>query len=454
MTDANRYSFPAHFVWGAATASYQVEGAAKEDGRGESIWDRFSYTPGKILNGDTGDVACDHYHRVDEDVQLISSLGLSAYRFSIAWPRIIPDGEEAVNQRGIDFYSRLVDKLLAARITPFVTLYHWDLPQPLQDRGGWLVRSTTDRFAHFADVISRALGDRVKHWITLNEPWCSAFLGYQAGVHAPGYQRGFKEGLLAAHHLLLAHGKVVPILRQNAGSTGQVGIVFNPSQAEPASDSPSDIAAARRQDGFQSRWYLDPLYRGEYPADMLEVYGDDAPTPAPDDLKTISAPLDFLGVNYYNRHVIADDPNGHAPLHLKHVPIDGAEYTTMGWEVNPDGLYRLLKRIHHDYRPAAMYITENGAAYDDQLEPDGVHDWRRAAYLQGHFAAAARAIAEGVPLHGYFVWSLMDNFEWSFGYSQRFGIVYVDYTDGLRRIPKDSARFVMSVTRENKVTAP
>ncbi len=454
MADGIRYSFPTHFKWGAATAAYQVEGAAQEDGRGESIWDRFSHTPGKVINGDTGDVACDHYHRVDEDVQLISNLGLSAYRFSIAWPRIVPDGGEAINQPGIDFYSRLVDKLLTANITPFVTLYHWDLPQPLQDQGGWLVRSTTDRFAHYADVISRALGDRVKHWMTLNEPWCSAVLGYQLGVHAPGFHHGFKEGLLAAHNLLLAHGKAVPILRQNTGSTGQVGIALNLSRAEPASDSPEDIAAAHRQDGFQTRWYADPIYRGEYPVDMIELYGADAPTPQPGDMQTISAPLDFLGINFYNRAVIADDPTGSAPLNMKFVQVEDALYTSMDWEENPDSYYRHLTRIHHDYHPAAVYITENGAAYNDQLEPDGVHDWRRVAYLQGHFAAAARAMNEGLPLRGYFVWSLMDNFEWGFGYSQRFGIVYTDYANDLRRIPKDSARYVMSVARDNAVIAP
>ena len=451
MTDQARHTLPAHFMWGAATASYQIEGAVHEDGRGESIWDRFSHTPGKTLNGDTGDVACDHYHRVDEDIQILKDLGVKAYRFSTAWPRIIPDGGETVNQNGLDFYSRLVDKLLAAGITPFLTLYHWDLPQPLEDKGGWLNRDTADRFVHYADVTSRALGDRVTHWVTLNEPWCSAFLGYTMGVHAPGRMEGFKAGLLATHNLLLAHGKAVPVLRQNTHGKGQIGIVLNLTQAEPADDTAESIAAAHRNDGFGTRWYMDALYNGQYPADMIDVYGADVPTPEQDDMRIIATPTDFLGVNYYMRGVTSNNPEGNPPLHIKTERVPNAEYTTMGWEIFPEGLYRLLKRVHRDYHPAMLYVTENGAAFADQLEPDGVHDWRRVAYLQSHFAAAARAQAEGVPLHGYFIWSLMDNFEWGYGYTQRFGIVYVDYTDEQRRILKDSASFVMQVTHDNAV---
>ncbi len=448
MSDVTQITFPPDFQWGVATAAYQIEGAVREDGRGESIWDRFSHTPGKTIDGDTGDIACDHYHRVDEDIQLLKTLGVKAYRFSIAWPRIIPDGGTVVNQRGLDFYSELTDKLLAAGITPYATLYHWDLPQPLEDLGGWLNRDTTDRFAYYTDVISRKLGDRVKHWATFNEPWCSAFLGYGFGVHAPGQMGFFKAGLAATHTLLLAHGKAVPVLRQNVPD-GQVGIVINPMQADPASDSEADRAAAWRNDGYQSRWFFDPIFKGAYPADMVELYGADVPPIEADDMAIISAPIDFLGVNFYNRTLTADDPGGE-PLRAIGRKVPGAEYTTMGWEVEPGGLYRLLTRIHRDYAPKAMYVTENGAAFQDVLEPDGVHDHRRVAYLQGHFAAAAQAIADGVPLHGYFVWSMMDNFEWGFGYSQRFGIIYVDYATQ-RRILKDSARFLIAVTSANAV---
>jgi beta-glucosidase len=447
MTDKPGISFPPDFVWGAATAAYQVEGAVHEDGRGESIWDRFSHTPDKVQNAETGDVACDHYHRTAEDVQLMQALNLNSYRLSVAWPRIVPDGGTKVNQPGIDFYNRLVDQLLGVGITPYVTLYHWDLPQPLEDLGGWLNRATADRFAYYADVISRALGDRVKHWITLNEPWCSAFLGYVIGVHAPGQHQEFHVGLKAAHTLFLGHGKAVAAVRANVRDA-QVGIAINPSQAEPASTSPDDLIAARRVDGAQTRWYLDPFFRGEYPADVVEWVGKDMPEIAPGDMATIAAPLDFLGINFYNRQVVAHDPSDDNPYHIKFLHPDG-EYTTMDWEVAPDSFYRLLARIQRDYHLKAIYITENGAAFADQLENGAVHDPRRVAYLHGHLNAVARAIGEGVPIKGYFVWSLLDNFEWAYGYSPRFGIVYVDYTNGLRRIVKDSGRFFAQVAKSN-----
>lgn len=447
MTDKAGFSFPSGFVWGSATAAYQVEGAVHEDGRGESIWDRFAHTPDKIQNGDTGDVACDHYHRAAEDVQIIKSLNLNAYRFSVAWPRIVPDGGTTINQPGIDFYSRLVDQLLAAGITPFLTLYHWDLPQPLEDQGGWLNRATAERFAYFADVMSRALGDRVKRWITLNEPWCSAYLGYVMGIHAPGQRQDIHAGLNATHTLLLGHGKAVAVLRANVRD-GQIGISINPVQAEPASTSPEDLMAARRLDGIQTRCYLDPIFRGEYPEDIVEWAGKAMPQIAPGDMATIAAPLDLLGINYYNRQVVAHDPSEDNPSHLKFIRPEG-EYTAMNWEVAPDAFYRLLTRVHRDYHPKAIYITENGAAFTDQLDNSAVHDPRRIAYLHGYLNAVARAISEGALIKGYFVWSLMDNFEWAYGFSQRFGLVYVDYTDGLRRIVKDSGQFFAQVAKNN-----
>jgi beta-glucosidase len=439
--------FPEGFVWGAATASYQIEGGATEDGRGESIWDRFSHTPGKVLNGDTGDVADDHYHRWPQDIQLMTFLGLKAYRFSIAWPRIIPDGIGAVNRAGLDFYDRLVDGLLAAGIEPFVTLYHWDLPQSLQDKGGWPNRDVVGWFADYAAVVSRRLGDRVRRWITHNEPWVASFLGYATGEHAPGLKDP-KAAVQAAHHLLLSHGQAVSILRQSGNDGTQVGITLNLSWVDAASEEPADVEAARRYDGFLNRFFLDPVFEGAYPADMLALYGNAAPRVEPDDLAQISAPIDFLGVNYYSRAVVAADPE--SPLGTRALQPSGSEYTAMGWEVHPEGLYKLLRRLHEDYGPQAMYITENGCAFPDEVEDGQVRDPRRLSYLREHFIQAARAIEEGVPLRGYFVWSLLDNFEWAFGYSRRFGIVYVDYATQ-ERILKDSALWYKQVIATNAV---
>ncbi|MCZ7546107.1 MAG: GH1 family beta-glucosidase [Anaerolineae bacterium] len=440
--------FPDGFLWGAATASYQIEGAWEADGKGESIWDRFSHTPGKVQDGDTGDVACDHYHRYAEDVALMRGLGLKAYRFSISWPRVIPDGKGAVNEAGLDFYDRLVDALVEAGITPYVTLYHWDLPQALQDAGGWCSREVVGHFARYADVVSKRLGDRVKFWATHNEPWVVAKLGHYIGVHAPGIT-DLSACYQVAHHVLLSHGEAVPVLRANAGGA-QVGIVLNLSPVDPASASPANQTAARRHDGYLNRWYLDALFKGTYPDDMsaiLDEIGVAVPVQA-GDMAKISAPIDFLGVNYYTRDVVCDDPDGAFPF-TSPGPRENAEFTEMGWEVYPEGLYRLLKCVHQDYSPAALYVTENGAAIADAPTGDAVHDPRRIAYLRAHFKAIHRAIGEGVPLKGYFVWSLLDNFEWAFGYSKRFGIVYVDYEDGQRRIPKDSAHFYREVIADN-----
>jgi beta-glucosidase len=436
--------FPNGFLWGAATAAYQIEGAATEDGRGESIWDRFSHTPGKVLGGDTGDVACDHYHRWREDIAMMRELGLRAYRLSISWPRILPAGVGAVNPAGLDFYDRLIDGLLEAGIQPYVTLYHWDLPQALQDQGGWANRDTVAAFANYADVVVRRLGDRVKNWITHNEPWCVAFLGHWLGDHAPGLRNG--PALAVAHHVLLSHGEAVPVLR--AGSPGaQVGITLNFSPAYPASESAEDQAAAQRHDGFFNRWFLDPIYGRGYPADMVELYGPLMPAIQPGDLERMAAPTDFLGVNFYNRAVIRADPNTPV-LRIAQVRPEG-EYTDMDWEVYADALRALLVRLQTDYAPGRMYITENGAAYLDALAPDGrTHDEARINYLAGHLAAAHAAIGEGAALAGYFYWSLMDNFEWAWGYSKRFGIVYVDYATQ-RRILKDSAMFYGDVIERN-----
>jgi beta-glucosidase len=440
-------TFPEGFLWGTATSAYQVEGAVDEDGRGPSIWDTFCRVPGVITNGDTGDVACNHYHRYLEDVELMARLGTTAYRFSIAWPRILPGGTDAVNQAGLDFYDRLVDALLAKGIEPFATLYHWDLPQALQDNvGGWPDRGIVEPFVHYADVVSRRLGDRVHCWMTHNEPWVAAFVGHAIGVHPPGLKSP-PDALKAAHHLLLSHGRAVPVLRANGDAATKVSIVTNLAWVDPASDAPEDQSAARRYDGFLNRWFLDPLFKGEYPADMLDLYGAEAVPIQPGDLEDIAAPLDFLGVNYYSRSVIG--AGDEMPLiQVRHEEPEG-EYTEMGWEVYPQGLYSLLVRVHRDYAPSAMYITENGAAFPDEVSADGkVRDPRRLAYLQAHFVHAHRAIQEGVPLKGYFVWSLMDNFEWGFGYSKRFGIVHVDYQTQ-QRTPKQSGEWYAQVTRQN-----
>jgi beta-glucosidase len=440
--------FPEGFIWGVATAAYQIEGAWDEDGKGESIWDRFSHTPGKIANGDLGDVACDHYHRWREDVALMKELGLHAYRFSISWPRLLPEGRGHVNAAGLDFYTRLVDALLEAEIEPFITLYHWDLPQALQDQGGWPARATAEAFVEYADLVSRRLGDRVKHWITLNEPFVSAIIGYLEGRHAPGHS-DLGEALAAAHHLLLAHGWAVPVIRRN-GPGAQVGITLNLSGQTPASPSAADRAAAWRQDGIINRWFLDPLSGRGYPADVVEHYGNPMGFVQAGDLEVIAVPLDFLGVNYYMRGVVRSSVVSEAENAPRTV-FPNPERTEMGWEVCPEGLYELLGRLHFDHRFPALYVTENGAAYPDQIGPDGqVDDPLRVAFLKEHLAAAARAIEAGVPLRGYFAWSLMDNFEWAHGYSKRFGLIYVDYQTQ-RRILKTSAHWYRRVIAANAV---
>lgn len=437
--------FPSDFIWGTATASFQVEGGRQE--RGDCIWDDFCRWPGKVAAGDTGDVADDHYHRYGEDVALIASLGCQAYRFSISWPRVLPEGKGEVNAQGLDFYDRLVDALLEADITPFVTLYHWDLPSALQRLGGWAARDTAYRFADYAMVVAKRLGDRVNHWITHNEPWVVAFLGHLTGMHAPGWD-DLALALQVSHHLLLSHGLAVPILRESGRQDTQVGITLNMSPIYAASDAEVDIEAARRHDGYLNRWFIDPLLLGSYPSDMWQYYAWQTPRVAPGDLETIGAPIDFLGVNYYNRTVIQHGDVGF--LNTRSVKPQG-EYTAMDWEVYPQGLTALLLRLTRDYGVPDLYITENGCAYEDVVEADGaIHDQKRLAYLQQHFAAAHEAIKHGAPLKGYFVWSLMDNFEWAYGYTRRFGITYVDY-NSQRRTLKDSALFYRQVIAANAV---
>ncbi|MBC7233942.1 MAG: beta-glucosidase [Chloroflexi bacterium] len=448
MSNDGFLSFPQSFLWGVSTSAYQIEGAVDEDGRGLSIWDTFCRQPGKVRNGENGDVAADHYHRWQEDVHIMAELGLKAYRFSIAWPRILPSGYGAVNPKGLDFYGRLVDALLAKGIEPFPTLYHWDLPQALQDRGGWPNRDTAYYFAEYAQVIAEALGDRVTYWITHNEPFVAAVLGYFTGEHAPGVQDPV-AAFQAGHHLLLSHGLAAQALRETARLRPHVGIALNLSPVYPASESEADRQAAVRFDGVLNRMFLDPLFRRQYPQDLLNLLGGLFPQPEPGDLDRIGAPLDFLGVNYYSRIVVRHDPE--FPLiQAVQVQPEGAEYSQM-WEIYPQGMYDLLTRIWADYRPAYVLVTENGIPVADAPDLDGrVRDERRIRYLRDHLVQVHRAMSDGVPLRGYFVWSLLDNFEWAHGYAMRFGLVYVDYATQ-QRIVKDSGRWYAQVVAENGV---
>jgi beta-glucosidase len=438
-------TFPKDFLWGSATSSYQIEGDGLNDGRGECIWYRFSHTPGKIKDGTNGDVACDHYHRYKDDVALMKSLGLGAYRFSISWPRVLPAGTGAVNPAGLDFYDRLVDELLAAGIRPFVTLYHWDFPQALQDQGGWGNPASVEWFADYTRLMTGKLGDRVKDWMTHNEPFCAAVLGHWWGMHAPGLQDPSLT-VKAAHHILLSHGASMRVIREQVPDA-QAGIVLNFTPAYPATDTEADRLIVQQADAFGHRWYLDPVFRGCYPDDLLPMLQGFAGDFDLSDIGKACEPMDFLGVNMYSRNLMRANPN--TPLGGEPVIPDGAEVTAMGWEVYPDALRDLLIRLHREYSPKAMYIAENGAAYDDQ-PPTGevVDDTQRVSYLERHFKACAEAIAAGAPVKGYFVWSLLDNFEWAEGFSKRFGIVYVDYATQ-RRTPKQSALLVKRMAAGN-----
>lgn len=444
--------FPEEFIWGTATSAYQIEGAWNEDGKGESIWDRFTHANGSIEDGSNGDIACDHYHRWYEDISLMKSLNLQAYRFSISWPRVLPEGRGKINQAGLDFYSRLVDGLLKADIIPYATLYHWDLPQYLQDQGGWPERAIAEAFSEYAEIVSRHLGDRVKNWITHNEPWVVAFVGYQMGAHAPGWN-DWNAALQASHHLLLSHGLAVPIIQENSPDC-EVGITLNLTHVEPRSSDPADFSASCKLDGHINRWFLDPLYGRHYPADMVADHIDHQRLPSSGldfvkagDLETISTSTDFLGVNYYTRAQVSAPEDNDLP------PIDSfnleSERTEMGWEIYPDGLFKILNRLYFDYQIPKLYITENGASFSDGPDVDGIiKDKRRQNYLEDHFTAAHHALNNNVPLAGYFVWSMMDNFEWAKGYSQRFGIVWTNYQT-LERIPKNSAFWYSKVIAQN-----
>lgn len=453
MVNRDFLRFPDGFVWGTATSAYQIEGAKDEDGKGESIWDRFAGTPGKTADGKDARVACDHYHRYPADLDLMKDIGLRAYRFSIAWPRVFPDGTGAMNPKGLDFYERLVDALLARGIRPFATLYHWDLPQKLQERGGWANRATVDAFVRYAEAVTKRLGDRVKDWMTHNEPWVAAFVGNLFGDHAPGL-KDLRTALSVAHGILFSHGRAVPIIRANSPGAS-VGIVHNLEWVEPASPREEDVAAAMRHDGAFNRWFLDPIFRARYPGDMLAWYGSDSPAISAGDMETIAAPIDFLGVNFYTRRVIAHDPAGRGTagrsvfaarqVHWPFVPRADFEE----WEMAPEGLYRTLLRVYREYRPNFMYVTENGTSLPDAPGDDGVvRDPVRVRYIARHSAAVRQAIADGADIRGYFLWSFMDNFEWGFGFTKRFGMTWVDY-ETQKRVLKDSGRWYARTAREN-----
>ncbi|WP_458246515.1 GH1 family beta-glucosidase [Streptomyces sp. MAI_2237] len=431
-------AFPRDFLWGTATAAYQIEGAVAEDGRSPSIWDTYSHTPGKVEGDDNGDVACDHYHRWREDIGLMRRLGTNAYRLSVAWPRVVPGGDGPVNPKGLAFYDELIDALLEAGITPFVTLYHWDLPQVLQDRGGWPERDTALAFADYASAVAERLGDRVTQWATLNEPLCSAWIGHLEGRMAPGLT-DLTAAVRASYHLLLGHGLAVDAIRAAAPSS-QVGIVTNLSTVHAATDRDEDMAAARRQDGHINRWWLDPVYGRGFPADMREVYGVELPE-REGDLAKIAAPLDWHGLNYYMPSIVADDPSAPAPR-VRSVRRLGVPRTGMDWEIDASGLETLLLRLTDEYPVRRLYVTENGSAYPDVVRPDGtVDDPERAEYLEQHLAACASAVRKGAPLAGYFAWSLLDNFEWAYGYDKRFGLVHVDYETQKRTIKGTGHRY-------------
>lgn len=445
--------FPAGFAWGAATSAFQIEGAVAADGRGPSIWDTFTRVPGRIVGGHDADVAIDHFHRFRDDVKIMADLGLSAYRFSVSWPRIQPGGRGGVNEKGLDFYRRLTDELLDHGIQPWLTLYHWDLPQPLEDTGGWPVRDTAHRFADYAAAVHERLRDRVHTWATVNEPWCAAFLGYASGEHAPG-RREPVNAIRAAHHLNLAHGLAVQAIRPS-----RVGGCVNLYAISPA--TPADHDAARRIDGLQNRFFLDALLTGRYPDDVLEDLGMELDFVETGDLATISSPIDLLLVNYYSRFTVSAQPgeasasaaptgSGSPWVGSEHVSFvgGGRPVTAMGWEIDAGGLLEILTRVRDDYPPIPMVVSENGAAFDDTLVAGQVHDTDRIAYLNDHLEACRAAIAQGVPLEGYFAWSLMDNFEWAWGYGKRFGLVHVDFTTQ-RRVLKDSALWYAEIIRQN-----
>ncbi|NLF52381.1 MAG: beta-glucosidase [Leptolinea sp.] len=439
--------FPSDFLWGAATASYQIEGGWNEDGRSPSIWDTFSHVPGNVYQNHTGDIAADHYHRWQEDVSLMKELGLPCYRFSFAWPRIIPGGIGSVNPKGLDFYDRLVDELLSFGIKPFPTLYHWDLPQALEDKGGWPERKTAQYFADYAATLVEHFSDRIENWITINEPWVVSMLGYHEGVFAPGVKNQ-QAAAAATHHLLLGHGLAVQAMRAVARQPLQIGITLNLSHVEAATDSPTDLEAVHQRDAHLNRIFLDPLYFGKYPTEVIQEQAFVFPEGYEKDFPTITTPTDFLGINNYFRDVVRHSTNDH---HFKYEIFQpkGSTYSEM-WEMHAESLFNLLMRIKQDYPVKAIYITENGTSVTDGIDADNrVRDSRRIQYLQDYIAATHKAIQHGVPVKGYFLWSLMDNYEWNKGYSRRFGIIFIDYENGQRRIIKDSAHWYSKTIQNN-----
>jgi beta-glucosidase len=461
----NHTGFPPGFLWGAATSAYQIEGATRVDGRGISIWDTFCSVPGKVFGSHSGEPACQHYFSYAEDIGMMRELGLNSYRFSLAWTRLMPEGRGKLNNKGLDFYRRLVDLLLENEIRPMATLYHWDLPQPLQNKGGWAHADTPKRFADYCFAVFGELDDVVPTWITINEPAVIAILGHTTGEMAPGH-RDAGEGLIVAHHLLLAHGMAVRAFRDSSSRKPVVdvdasqpidgiGIALSINYQEPATDAERDIAAAQRVDGFWNRLYLEPLFNGHYPEDILEclaqagVLPDALARPQPEEMRTISQETDFLGINYYTRNQVAWDPADcllNASAVTPRLPV-----TAMGWEVYPEGLFKVLKRVSHDYTKIPLFITENGAAFDDSFSPDGsvIDDGDRIEYLSSHFEAARRVCECGINLRGYYVWSLMDNFEWAHGYSKRFGLVHVDFQTQ-RRTLKRSAMWYRDFIRSQQ----
>jgi beta-glucosidase len=441
--------FPDGFRWGTASASYQVEGAVNDDGRGESIWDRFSHTEGKILNGDTGDVTCDQYHRYREDVALMKELGFNSYRFSIAWPRVFPDGKGAVNQPGLDYYSRLVDELLANGIEPFPTLYHWDLPQSLQDDGGWMNRDIVAHFTTYAETCVMALGDRVKRWMIFNEPWVFTFLGYVFGTHAPGI-RDTKDGIRSTHIVNLAQSSAAKAMR-STGLPEAVGTAYSMTPAYPDTDSAEDAAAAERYHAFANEWFLRPMVRGEYPHAYVDQEQKlERMDIRPGDMESLVEQPDFIGINLYQRAIVADDPRGRN-LAVRQVPGPGPR-TAFNWEVWPAALYRMIMRVSDDYGRPPIYVTENGCSYPDGPGPDGrVQDDRRIDFYRGYVGQVGRAIDEGADVRGYYAWTLIDNFEWAMGFSQRFGLVHCDFEGGQKRTVKDSGHWFRDLIKARRI---
>ena len=446
-----KYVFSKDFVWGSATAAYQVEGAIYEAGRGESIWDRYCSNPGNVENQESGEIACDHYHRYKEDVALMKSLGLTAYRFSVAWPRVIPTGVGEVSEEGLQFYSDLVDELLRAGIEPYVTLYHWDLPQVLQDIGGWTNPKMGEFFLEYSKAVFQKLGDRVKYWITLNEPYCTAFLGYFEGRQAPGI-RDFAAALEASYQLYIGHGLVVKYFREMK-MEGEIGITLNLMPRHPYSDTLEDRLATQYSDGYLNRWFIDPLVNKKYPEDMIELFkrkGIKVPDFKAEVMELIGQPVDFLGLNYYNDQFIKSDTDCW-PLESSGVLAKGVQITDRGWPITEDGLEEMLVRLKEEYHVDKIYITENGASFNDIVTLEHtVEDVGRKDYIKRHLRATHRAIQRGVNVKGYFAWSLLDNFEWSFGYGSRFGIVYVDF-ETQERIVKESGKWFATCVRDNKV---